>query len=132
MVSNMDNKKMNRTAAFLSALVMVLSAVAAAPLYGATGGRAPGDATIKGIVTDQNTGLPLAGVNVHLSSANVSADTLTDPSGNYQFIVAPDTYDLQFSMTGYQTATAQVTGVADDTAILDHAMARSCPRLQAL
>jgi len=85
---------MNRLASLLTVLVMVLSAVAAAPVYGAPGGRAVGDATINGTVTDKNNGHNLAGVNVHLTGTAVSLDFTTEDMGAYEFVIAPETYSL--------------------------------------
>jgi len=119
MVRNMQRKNMNRLASLLSVLVLVLSAVAAAPVYGARGGRAAGDATINGTVTDQNNGQPLAGVNVHLTGPNASLDDTTDALGTYEFVTLPDTFSLQFARAGYKTETVPAVGAADLTTTVD-------------
>ncbi len=122
MVRNMQRKNRDRMASLLSVLVLVLAAVSAAPAFGAAGGRAAGDATINGTVTDQSNGQPLAGVNVHLTGSSVSLDVTTDDTGAYEFVTAPDSFALQFAKTGYVTATAQATGVADQTTTVDKAL----------
>jgi hypothetical protein len=113
MVRNMQRKDNGKLASLLSVLALVLTVVAAAPVYGSAGGRALGDATINGTVTDQNGGLPLAGVNVHLTGSSVTLDDTTDASGYYEFITLPDTFDLTFSKTGYNSKMAQAVGEAD-------------------
>ena len=54
--------------------------------------------TITGKVID-NSGLPLAGVNVTVKGT--SRGTITDQQGNYKIELAPDDKILQFSKVGY-------------------------------
>jgi hypothetical protein len=121
MVRNMQRKNMSKLASLLSVLALVLTAVAAAPVYGSAG-RALGDATINGTVTDQNNGQPLAGVNVHLTGSAVSLDDTTDASGQYEFITAPDTFSLEFSKAGYKTKTAPAVGLAGKVTTVNAAL----------
>jgi protocatechuate 3,4-dioxygenase beta subunit len=59
-------------------------------------------ATIKGVVTDASTGLPIPGVAVVLAGNSV----LTDAGGNYTFDnITPGSYIVSFTKTGYQTVT---------------------------
>jgi hypothetical protein len=122
MVRNMQRKDKSKLASLLSVLALVLTAVAAAPVYGSAGGRALGDATINGTVTDRNNGLPLAGVNVHLTGTSVSLDDTTDASGFYEFVTLPDTFGLEMSKAGYYSKTAQAVGIADQTTTVNAAL----------
>lgn len=53
---------------------------------------------LSGTVTDSVTTTPIQGALVALSNG---ASTLTDASGNYSFVLAPGTYTIDFSRTGY-------------------------------
>ncbi len=53
---------------------------------------------LSGTVTDSVTALPLQGALVQLSNG---ASTLTDVAGNYSFALAPGSYSVAFSRTGY-------------------------------
>jgi hypothetical protein len=56
-------------------------------------------ATIKGVVTDASTRLPIPGVTVVLAGNSVN----TDAGGNYVFDnITPGTYTISFTKTGYQ------------------------------
>ena len=61
--------------------------------------------TITGKVVD-NSGLPLAGVNVTVKGTNKG--TITDHQGNYKIELAPDDKILQFSMVGYLTVNEKI------------------------
>ena len=64
------------------------------------------DGGISGTVTDAQTALPIAGVTVTCSACGTTTAT-TDGSGLYAFTnVAPSTYSLTFSDTGYVSQTA--------------------------
>ncbi len=66
---------------------------------GTTGG-------IIGRVVDSQTRAPLAGVTVNASSPSQSAASTTDATGTFRFLtLAPDTYTLSFSKTGYDPVT---------------------------
>jgi hypothetical protein len=68
------------------------------------------DGGISGTVTDAQTSMPIAGVTVTCSACGTTTAT-TDGSGLYAFTnVAPSTYSLTFSDTGYVAQTA--TGIA--------------------
>ena len=62
----------------------------------------PGLANLYGKVTDSVTGIPISGVLVSLNGLQV----YTDAGGNYIIEnILPDSYILQFSKEGYETAT---------------------------
>ncbi len=64
------------------------------PLLAGTSGK------IRGVITDSQTGQPLIGCNVYLSSTNYGSSA--DIDGNYIiFNIPPGIYDLNVSMIGY-------------------------------
>jgi len=78
--------------------VIVLSVLIASVAYTATTGK------ISGVITDNETGEPLPGVNVVLQGTSLGA--ATDSEGQFVILnVPPDTYTLQASMIGYATHT---------------------------
>ena len=61
---------------------------------------------IKGRVTDQETGEPIAGVNVILEGTYLGAST--DQNGEYYILqISPGIYSLKYSIIGYQYYTIQ-------------------------
>ena len=59
---------------------------------------------IRGVVTDFNTGLPVAAKIEVLSHDVDSSDVRTDPQvGDYHRMIAPGTYSVHYSATGYTT-----------------------------
>ena len=63
--------------------------------------------SINGSVTDGKTHVPLAGVRVEVASPSQSASTVTDAGGRFTFIsLAPDTYAITLSKTGYERLSA--------------------------
>ncbi|MHB8462311.1 MAG: carboxypeptidase-like regulatory domain-containing protein, partial [Vulcanimicrobiaceae bacterium] len=75
---------------------------------GTTGG-------ITGQVTDAATRAPLAGVLVQATAPSQVAQTLTDAAGNFRFLsLAPDTYTIAFSKSGYAALNAPGTNVFAD------------------
>jgi PKD repeat protein len=107
----MQRSKKNIMAALLSALAVVLSAIAVAPMTGAWMGRAP-DAQIYGTVTDDSSKQPLADVSVHVFniSMSYSNSTLTDANGAYQITMPEGDYGvtMEFTLAGYMTGTQEV------------------------
>jgi len=78
-------------------------------LAGVTGG-------LTGSVTDADTAAPLAGAQVTATSPSQSATTTTDASGHYGFLtLAPDTYTVTVSKSGYQTVSVPGQVVFADT-----------------
>ncbi len=72
-------------------------------------GSAPTTGTVNGTVTDASSKAPLSGATVSLSNG---ANTSTNGSGFYQFSsVAPGSYGVTASKTGYVTGTAANVGV---------------------
>jgi hypothetical protein len=58
--------------------------------------------TIRGRVTDEETGKPLSGANVFIS--NTQKGTASDPNGEFVIAYIPDgKYDLIISLVGYET-----------------------------
>ncbi len=65
-------------------------------------------ATLKGSVTDSETGIPID--NVVVSIKQINTHSHTDSSGNFLFLnVAPGTYDVDFNKIGYLRNNAVVT-----------------------
>lgn len=87
-------------------------------------GRQP--ATIRGRVTDANTGEPIqsAGVITVISGSGiVVASTLTDQEGKYILTgLAPGDYNVIFSADGYVSQTVMITLSQGETAILNAAL----------
>jgi hypothetical protein len=71
---------------------------------------------IAGVVHD-DTGAPVAGAAVTVSSPSQTATGTTDASGHFVFLtLAPDTYTVRIEKSGYQTiAQSGVTVLADQT-----------------
>jgi hypothetical protein len=66
---------------------------------------------IRGIVTDQSTGLPIAATVHVLGHDQDNSEVFTDPDvGDYHRMISPGTYNLEFSALGYYPET--VYGVA--------------------
>ncbi len=60
----------------------------------------PQKGTLSGVVTDSQTGQPVAGVTVNLGGVT----TITDSNGVYAFSnITPGSYELSFSKSGYTT-----------------------------
>lgn len=83
-------------------------------LAGTTGG-------IGGVVTDANTGAPVAGVHIQLKSASQAMTTTTDSRGHYIVLsLQPDNYTLTMSKAGYDTRSeSECTVEADQTQVYD-------------
>ncbi len=108
------------TAAMLSAAFLFQETWA---LAGTTG-------SITGQVTDQH-GAPLAGATVSVVSPSESLSTVSDSSGHYAFLtLAPDTYTVTASKTGYNTNS--LTGAvvfADQTLTLSLSISSSLKQI---
>ncbi len=104
----------NQRQAFLS-LVLVFAAVVYAP-----GDANAQDATMSGTVTDATGGI-LPGVTVEARGAAGSGQvTVTDGTGQFTFSgLAPGTYDVTFTLSGF-TAPAQVVEVSADATASIH------------
>ncbi|HEX7119064.1 MAG TPA: SusC/RagA family TonB-linked outer membrane protein [Longimicrobiales bacterium] len=63
---------------------------------------------VTGRVTAAETGLPLDGVQVYVSGQNIS--TVTDSDGRYVIRVPEGVTTLVFSLIGYETLEAEITG----------------------
>jgi hypothetical protein len=87
---------------------------------GTTGG-------ILGRVVDAQTHTPLAGVLVTANSPSQTATSTTDASGTFRFLtLAPDTYTLSFSKSGYDPLTqAGLSVFADQVQSYNASMSRT-------
>jgi hypothetical protein len=85
----------------------------------------PGSAPtiVQGIVTVAGTANPLAGVNVSTDVGGYY--TATNASGGYYLPVSPGTYNVTFTLAGYQSVTVQVTLASGETRDLDAQLSRS-------
>ena len=73
-------------------------------LAGTTGG-------LSGTVTQTDTGAPIAGAKVTVTSPSQTATTTTDSGGHFTFVsLAPDTYTLSVEKSGFEPAA--LSGVA--------------------
>lgn len=80
--------------ALLAALLVASTQTAA--LAGTTG-------TLRGIIVDQVTGVPVAGAAVSVESPSHVERTVTDARGSYCFVsLVPDTYALSVELRGYE------------------------------
>jgi len=81
-------------------------------------------ATLYGVVTDQATAEPLAGVSVVLSPGGKTKTTGTD--GQYEFLdLDPQQYTITVQKTGYQTNRKTVTAVTDEKTEANISMAKN-------
>lgn len=108
-------------AAFLVAAVTVATTSLPAFAIGGTTG------SISGVVLDDKTKLPLAGVMVAASSPVQDAKATTDAKGFYSINGLPvDTYTISFQLTGYEAQS--VTGVTiqgDQSVTVDGRLAKA-------
>lgn len=87
---------------------------------------------IKGAALDDETGLPLDGVQVSIASES-QAPQLTDLAGAYDFNRIPNgTYDLVFSKAGYETQNRRVTVRDGRDSLLDARMRKAGPKMGGL
>jgi len=98
-------------------------------LAGTTGG-------LSGTVTQTDTGAPIAGAKITVTSPSQSATTTTDNGGHFTFVsLAPDTYTLSVEKSGFEPAAlAGVNVIADQTpsiAITTRASLRTIGRVTA-
>jgi Carboxypeptidase regulatory-like domain/TonB dependent receptor/TonB-dependent Receptor Plug Domain len=102
-------------AALLVAALLPLNAAA-----GTTGG-------VTGRVVDSANQAPIAGVTVIATAPSQTATSVTDASGSYRFLtLAPDTYSVTFTKTGYDpVADSGVSVFADNVQVVNVALAKS-------
>jgi hypothetical protein len=75
---------------------------------GTTGG-------LGGIVTDEDTHAPVAGVTITAGSPSQISHVMTDTKGHYVFItLAPDTYTVTAEKQGYNPTTVRGIDVTTD------------------
>lgn len=84
---------------------------------------------IAGIVTDENTGAPIPGVQVQFSSPSQTATATTDAKGHFVVLsLAPDSYTLTLVKDGYDTrAVSGYPVYADQTQQYDLTLSRATP-----
>ncbi|MBV8639439.1 MAG: TonB-dependent receptor [Candidatus Eremiobacteraeota bacterium] len=109
----------HRVFASLTVAVFALTAAPAAVYAGTTG-------ALRGVVVDQS-GAPVAGVQVTASSPSERATSVTDAGGHFAFVsLAPDEYTLGAEKDGYdQTSFAGVAVFADATQVVTLHIQRS-------
>jgi hypothetical protein len=107
----------------LAAFVFLFGLVGAATLRGAAGTTGG----IHGLVTDVESGAPIAGAAVSVESPSQVAKTTTDGSGHYDFIsLNPDTYMVTFSKAGYDVSQIPgITVIADQSRRVDVRLQKS-------
>lgn len=91
-------------------LLAAFASQAAWALAGTSGG-------VAGVVTDANTGAPIPGVQLKISSPSQTVTTTTDAHGHYiVFSLQPDDYSLTAVKDGYDARTVSGDSVyADQT-----------------
>ncbi len=101
-------KRISRIALICASAMLASALFPHSVSAGTTGG-------ITGQVTDAATRAPLAGVLVQATAPSQVAQTLTDAAGNFRFLsLAPDTYTIAFSKSGYAALNAPGTNVFAD------------------
>ena len=80
-----------------------------------------------GTITDAQSNQPIAGATITLTSPSQNASTTSDAQGKFSFLsLAPDTYAVTVSKTGYQAYTqGGVTVIADQTQSLSFPVAKT-------
>ena len=95
---------------FLLALVVFL------PLLCAS--QSEGKGTLKGLITEKESGDPLIGANIYLKN-DITIGTTTDIDGKYSMELAPGEYSISFSYTGMKLETRLVLIEAGETIVLN-------------
>lgn len=98
-------------------IAMVLAAIAVLP----SGLLAQQTRQVTGQVTAAETGQPLAGAQVMVKGQAIG--TVTDASGRYQLTVPQSATTLVFSMLGYGTVEAEITGDVVNATLASQAIA---------
>ena len=80
-----------------------------------------------GLVVDNDTGEPIPGTRVTLSSRelNATTDAVSGPDGRFRFEMEPGDYDVSTSLSGYHNAKASVTLGSAGTPPLRLALSRN-------
>jgi PKD repeat protein len=83
--------------------------------------------TIRGIVTDWVTGLPIASATVRINGESTWQDnaTITNASGYYEINCLPDNYEMTFIASGYMWEVSQGYSVVvgpDETVWINHSL----------
>jgi len=114
MLNTTDSKSFSlRRAVIALGAVLAFAAPAASAFAGTSG-------AIRGIVSDQS-GTPVSGVRLRISSPSQVAETTTDSHGHYVvFGLQPDDYTITAQKSGYNTQSfTGETVSADQTQVYD-------------
>ena len=114
MLNTNDSKSFSlRRAVIALGAVLAFTAPAASAFAGTSG-------AIRGIVSDQS-GTPVSGVRLRISSPSQVAETTTDSHGHYVvFGLQPDDYTITAQKSGYNTQSfTGETVYADQTQVYD-------------
>lgn len=79
--------------------------------------------TVTGTVTDRNTGAPISGATVAVSSEAQSKTATTGADGTYSTSILTGDYSVEVTAPNYQGATGSVTVTEDGTVRFDAALA---------
>jgi hypothetical protein len=87
---------------------------------------------IKGVVTDVDSQIPLAGATVMISGTDPVVGTITDANGNFRLTaIQVGRYNLKFSFVGYETAIInEVLVLSGKETVLQVSMKESATTLQ--
>ncbi len=77
---------------------------------------APATSLVRGVVSDANTGLPIAQALVQVTLAGTMTDTLTAVNGSYQLSSGAGSVSLMISASGYHAVSASANLVAGSAA----------------
>ena len=113
-LQNCDADRMRNVHTIAATLLLALLVQPLAAHAGTLGG-------ISGVVTDAETGAPVAGAHLTITSGSQAATATTDSSGHYiVFTLQPDDYTITAEKDGYEaTSLGGCTVFADQTQIYD-------------
>jgi hypothetical protein len=106
----------------LWALLAAFAGQASTALAGTSG-------NIQGTISDANSGAPVAGVSLRISSGSQTVSTKTDARGHFVvFSLQPDDYTLTAQKDGYATESFSGYSVyADQTQVYDFKLTPAAP-----
>ncbi|MBL7032972.1 MAG: S8 family serine peptidase [Candidatus Delongbacteria bacterium] len=80
-----------------------------------------GYGTVQGVITDEESNLPITGVLVRNSDGQQATES--NDAGEYQLYLAAGVYNLEYSAFGYFTENLEVNLPEDDTVVVDVTLA---------
>lgn len=86
----------------------------------------PTTGTVKGIVIDAATNLPLAGVNIQIAGTT-TVGTLTDSNGQYSVSIEPGDISITTSLTDYLSTTATASVIAGQVLTFSPSLSKTPP-----